>query len=491
MNARPADRRRIDIYFVLYLVALVLLLPDRAPIQAPTVDTLAGLRLELQPQNVRLQQTVRRDTNGGVTQTGLDSTNLIKYIGDVEDLRVQARIEDVQTGQTILVQSGESENGMFTVEPRADSRSILFRWRPSLMSAADRTFRVTIEGSGTPVLPDKLNGGAAAKLPSGIRVSGTTQFVLATVVESDRTNTGTTMMVPTPTLPIPNIGDRNGSGEFWIGPARDKIMLLATKEWVNKIMIGGADPSRDLASMPRITLTGADIPGGIESSFDATERTIILKGKTPRSGVATIEIMAKRRDGQTRSTSFTVSAEPLPQVNLPTELFPGIEYTFATNLPDVPNVKAMIREGQAVRVETTGDVLRFTPNLQDTSKVLSFERYVDSQREGLVVSLPVRSFPAPEIADVKDLGGSQKKRVIVIFSGDKERNRPQLVIVDGNASNPKKLYGNLRPVNPSVRPVTRWYEEFDLERKDPSKPFTFKFMARDARGFTSKVWTVE
>lgn len=489
MNARPADKRRIDIYFVLYLVALVLLLPDKAPTPVATADDLASLRLELQPQNVRLQQTVRRDTLGGIAQVGLDSTNIIKYIGTVEDLRVQARIEDVQTGQTITVQSGESENGMFSVEPRPDSKSILFRWRPSLLTAADRTFRVTIEGSGSPVLPSGSNGDKTNTLPPGLRVSGTTQFVLATVVQADRVN-DITSVLPTPTI-LPTGGEGGNSGEFWLGPARDKIVLLATKEWVNKVVVGGADPTRDLAGMPRVRTSGAELSGEIERSFDAAERSIILKGKAPRSGTATIEVTAQRRDGKIRTVTFTVSAEPLPAVSLPSELYPGVEYVFATKLPDIPNVKAMIRDGQSVRVETTSDALRFVPSIQDTLKVLTFERYVDSQREGLVINLPVRSHPPPEIADVKDVGAVQKKRVIVIFWGDRERNRPQLLVVEGNASTPKKQYGNLRPVNPNERPTTRWYEEFDIYPKDPAEPFSFKIMARDGRGFTSKVWTEE
>lgn len=488
--ARPADRRRIDIYFVLYLVALVLLLPDGSQVPVQSEDALASLRLELQPQNVRLQQTVRRDTLGGVAEIALDSTNIIKYIGNVEDLRVNARIEDVQTGQTITVQSGDAD-GMFSVEPRPDSKSILFRWRPSLLTPSDRTFRVTIEGSGAPILPANQNAGNASTLPRGIRVSGTTQFVLATVVQADRANGATALLPSTTILPTPSLGDPLGGGQFWLGPAKEKIVLLATKEWVNKIVVGGADPTRDLAGMPTVRVTGAELPGGIERTFDAAERSIVLKGKAPRSGTAVVEVTAQRRDGQTRTVTFTVGAEPLPAVNIPSELYPGVEYIFATKLPDVPNVKAMIRDGGVLRVETTGDALRFVPGIGDTLKILTFERYVDDQREGIVINMRVRSHPAPEIADVKDVGGAQKKRVIVIFWGDRERNRPQLIVVEGNAAIPKKIYGNLRPVNPNEKPITRWYEEFELERKDGSKPFDFKIMARDGRGFTSKVWTSE
>ncbi len=489
--ARPAERRRIDIYFVLYLVALVLLLPDRAPAPTPIDDALSSLRLELQPQNVRLQQTVRRDTLGGVAQIALDSTNLIKYIGNVDDLHVSARIEDVQTGQTITVQSGDAENGMFSVEPRPDSKSILFRWRPSLLTPSDRTFRVTIEGSGAPILPTNQGASSVTTLPPGLRVSGTTQFVLATVVQADRANGATALLPTTTTIPSTSLGDPLGGGQFWLGPSKDKIVLLATKEWLNKIVVGGADPTRDLAGMPTIRTSGAELSDEVELTLDAAERSLVIKGKAPRSGTATVEVTAERRDGQKRTVSFTVAAEPLPAVNLPTEIYPGVEYVFATKLPDIPNVKAMIRDLGAVRVETTGDALRFVPSIQDTQKILTFERYVDNQREGLVSNLRVRSHPAPEIADVKDIGSGLGKRVVVIFWGDRARNRPELVVLEGNAALPKKVYGNMRPVNPNEKPITRWYEEFEVERKDPSKPFAFRIMARDGRGFTSKVWTVD
>lgn len=486
MNARPADRRRIDIYFVLYLVALVLLLPDKSPAPTPSADTLAGLRLELQPQNVRLQQTIRRDTAGVVAQIGLDSTNVIRYIGDVEDLRVNARIEDVQTGQTITVHSGDADNGMFTVEPRADSKSIFFRWRPSLLTAADRTFRVTIEGSGAPKSLSVAHDGAGG-LPPGLRVSGTTQFVLATVVQADAPNGAIAAIKPTDPIPL---GDQGvNPGNFWLGPSLEKIVVLATKDWENRIVVGGADPTRDLAGMPTISTSGADMPGGIERTFNALERTIILKGKAPRSGTAIIEVSAQRRDGQKKTVTFSVSAEALPSVNLITELYPGVQYAFATRLPDIPNVKAMIRDQGIVKSETTGDTLRFSPSMQDTGKVLTFERYVDNQREGVVTNLRVLSHPEPEILNIRDVGGQTMKRVATMYWGSRLGNRPELIITEGNAV-ASKLFGNLRAANKNEKPTIRWIEEFDVKPKDPSKPFTFKMQVRDQRGFTSKVWIV-
>lgn len=487
MIARHPRRRRIDIYFVLYLMALVLLLPDGREQQVKSDVELSSFRLELQPERVRLEHQLRRDTSGVVTRLGLDSINTIRFIGDVDDLRVSARIEDVLTGQVLTVEPGSTSTSMFAIEPRADRHAILFRWRPSMSDLAGRTFRVTLTSSGQPKTASTANRSDESAIPAGIRVSGTTQFVLATVVENEQGEDITKVFARDTVIITQTIGSggEGAFGEFWLGAEREKIEILATREWTNRIVVGGADAARDLVDLPRIAVSG-DLPGDIQRSFDAERRAVLLKGKAPRSGVVTIDVTARRKDGAKASTSFVVAARPLDNVDLPDALYPGMTYSLVTRLPDLPNSKAQIREGSAIRVETTGDVLRFTPSDTDTNRTIVFERLIDGVREGSPIPLRVRAFPGPEIVDVKEIGNN-RKRIVVIFWGDKEQNRPQLSVVDGNCSTPKKLYGQLRPVSSSERPTLRWYEEFEVERKDVTKPFSFRIQARDGRGYMSPV----
>ena len=104
--------------------------------------------------------------------------------------------------------------------------------------------------------------------------------------------------------------------------------------------------------------------------------------------------------------------------------------------------------------------------------------------------IPVRPFPGPDIRDVKPYGDANTMKVIVLFHGDRSKNRPSLTVVSGNASKPRKLYGELRRSDDGEGGDYRWLESFEVHRADPSKPFTFTVKAVDPRGMESKPWTV-
>jgi hypothetical protein len=63
-----------------------------------------------------------------------------------------------------------------------------------------------------------------------------------------------------------------------------------------------------------------------------------------------------------------------------------------------------------------------------------------------------------------------------------------LKILDGNASDMKRLSGNLRPAS-SERPTVSWLETFEVTQRDASRPFSFRIQASDDRGLSSAAWT--
>ncbi|NQW30264.1 MAG: hypothetical protein HQ472_07120 [Ignavibacteria bacterium] len=485
-------RRRIEIYFILYLVALVLLLPDAVPVGGDSNGiSLTELRLDMQPERVRLQTKLVTDSLGGSRLVKMDSMNIIRYYGNVNDLKFSARIEEVETGQILTIEPGESSTQMFQIVPEPDRQAVVFKWHPNVQDLVPRTFRVTITGSAVPV---DANGDKKGANPmSGLRISGSAQFVLATVVEREgrQTYVNNITIIDTGRRSTDAFGNgQQNFGQFWIDVARDRIVTLATKEWVNRISVGGADPARDLAGMPVVKVTG-DVVGEIERYVDEKQRAIIVKGKAPRSGQLTVEVTAKRRDGQTSTTSFVVASEPLNTIQMPDAMFPGIEYAIDVKLPSLENVYAVLKDGDREITSARSGVVKYKPLLRDTGRTLTLERYVDDQRVGMVFTVVVKSFPSPEIRDVRVVGGGDKKKVLVKFFGDKNLDRPSLFVLDGNAKTPKKLFGNRREADPNERPTVSWLEEFEVDRKDASRPFTFRIQAKDTRGFSSKVWTEE
>lgn len=487
MTAPHRPRRRIEIYFVLYLVALVLLLPDRntSDVQRPASDVLSELRLDMQPERVRLECKLLRDSVGRFRLRSLDSMNVIRYSGEVEDIHLRARVEDVETGQILNVDAGDNSSRLFSLEHQPDRQAVVFRWRPDITSVTPRTFRVTVYGSAAPPGVRGPNSADADIIPAGLRVNGSTQFVLATEIEGEVTTVVAANMVRDTVV----IGQGAGSTElglFWVDASRDDIPALPSADWSNRISFGGANPLRDLASMPEVRVSGAAMT--IERYLDTAQRALIVRGKAPRNGTATVQVTARRRDGNVAQVSFTVNSIPLQTVSVPSDVYPDIEVVIDPRLPDLPDVRATVSLGNSEVASSRGGTIRFKIDRRDTGKVLVFERFVEGQRAGTPINIRVRNYPAPEIQDVRDYGSGDRKKVIVKFYGDGNRDRPLLDVVEGNAQPPKKQYGNRHPADPNERPTITWLEEFVVERKDASKPFTFKLRARDPRGIQSKVW---
>ena len=490
MNDRHRRRRRVEIYFVLYLVALVLLMPDRVDLVEAKNDTstLANARLEFTPDRMSLLCKLTRDSAGGARVMALDSFNVIRYSATVSDVRVSARIEEVETGQDLTIGPGESSTPMFSLEHQPQRNAVVFHWHPDLANALTRTFRVTVLGSGSPLAHLSGDGSSADGLPTGLRMTGSTQFVLATVVENENPSTIITLPGGRDTVIVRDTVGGNmlaSLGEFWIDPARDKITTVSSREWTNRISVGGADPARDLTGLPRVRIIGENI-GDVQRYTD--QRTILLKGRAPRSGTITVEVTAQRRDGQSRTAIFTVTAQPLAVVDVPDVMYPNVEYVVDPHLPLVENSRAIVRDGEREVASTNEGLLRIKPMMRDTGNTLTFERVIDGNREGAAQQILVRSYSFPVIRDVKRDAASRKKTVVVqFFSNDRSVNRPSLRVLDGNALEPKKLSGYLRAAD-SQRPTTSWLEIFEITQGDQNRPFTFRIQAQDDRGRASAIW---
>lgn len=479
-------RRRVELYFVLYLVALVLLLPEKPVGQGSTATLPSDLRFDLQPERVRLECKLVRDTAGRLRLMSLDSLNVIHYSGEPDDIQVFARVEDVSSGQVLNIEKGRSNGGLFELVPQPQRQAILFTWRPNLADATPRMLRVTLTASAKPPVLGGPNASDNDRLPAGLRINGATQFVLATTVADE---TGSQLQFGNTTTDTIRIVQQNGSallGSFWMEAARDMITATPMQPWSMRLSIGGADPLRDLQGMPQVRSSSSDNP--VERYLDTAARTIVVRGKAPRNGSYTVSATALRKDGQVAETSFTIQAVPLPSINIADQMFPGVEYVIDPMLPNVQDAEAVILDGQREVVSVRAGKLRFTPHAADTGKTYQFVRLIGGQRAEVPQNIRIRSFPAPEIRDVKDFGTNDKKKVIVKFYGDRNKDRPTLDVVEGNARTPRKLFGNIHAADANESPTITWIEEFEVSRKDAGKPFSFVLVAKSPSGLSSMPW---
>ncbi|MBU3678097.1 MAG: hypothetical protein FGM32_00630 [Candidatus Kapabacteria bacterium] len=475
------QRRRVEIYFVLYLLALVLLMPDGASVPSTTDQSQTPLRIELFPERVRLTCEVKRDSSGAVRLLRLDSANVIHYSPQLTNVTVRAVIEDVASGQSLTIDERSPSTRRFASLRHDPSRSaFVFSWSPLADAALSKTFRVTVYASGTPV-----NGVAT----DAMQAVGSTQFVLMTVVNDQQPPQLVFLPGRRDTLVLressPTSVPSAGAAEFWLEPARDNISSFASAEWTNRISIGGADPQRDLLDLPSVRL-GGETMQDVSRTID--QRTLVVRGRAPRTGTAFVEVSARRSDGRVATTRFTVSAMNYATPSVPDVVYPGVEYTIDPKLPaDRSDVRAVIRDGGREIVSVDQGLIRVRFAARDTGKTMLFERSVNGSAEVGAQPLIVRPFPGPVIREIRRDADPNKRMVVVqFFSNERGENRPQLRVVDGNATAPRKLSGYLRPAD-NTRPVVAWVEVFEITRRDASKPFAFRVQAADERGKESAI----
>jgi hypothetical protein len=478
--AKAGKRRKsVEIYFVLYLVALVLLMPDRKDQLLDGSEVSASqLRIELFPEKVRLECSIERDSSGPVTIMSADTVNVIRYSPALSRLRVLVTIEDVENGQTLTIDDSSPESSRFASIRVIPERSLIrFSWSPLLASMSSKTFRVTLQANGVPLQEkDRLQS-----------ASGSTQFVLTTIVNNQNPPQVIMMGGRTDTLLLQDTSKRQFteqlSSEFWIEPARTTILSAAGKEWVNRISIGGADPARDLQSLPTARVISGP-PIDVVRYVD--QRTLVVKGKAPVNGTSVIEVAAVRTDGKQARQTFAVQTVVTATPRVPEIAYPGVEIIIDPLLPSVESARAYLRDGSREVVSASSGSIRYRPASSDTGKMLMFERLIDGQVD-FSSAIAVRSFPAPVVREIRRGSDANSKTIVVqFFSADRSVNRPVLKIIDGNATGVRKLAGYLRPAD-NQKPTVSWIEVFEVTRKDQSKPFTFRVQAIDERGRASAV----
>ncbi|MCU0329678.1 MAG: hypothetical protein MUC47_01720 [Candidatus Kapabacteria bacterium] len=484
MSAQLRRRRKVEIYFVLYLAALVLLMPDSREAILGAGSGADDMRLDLQPERLRLVCRFAKDTSGAVGISSMDTVNVIRYFGTTADVDVEAVVEDVETGYRIPLAEGES-TGLFSLSTDPSRSAIRFVWRPMTLEPVGRTFRVTIAATA-----QASNGNA-----NGLaRLSASTQFVLSTVVDdrpADRTLIRIESVVDTV-----YVQQQSGSApsdrlpdEFWVEPAQVRIIQLAGTRWSNRLVVSGADLRRDLVALPVARSSDARTANTITVVPGPQDRQATVEGIMPQSGTAAVEVSIKRRDGQERTVRFSLESRQLAPLKVPSVLYPEIAYEIESRLPELSGqtVSIAMADGDRWRVPpTTDSVLRFTPQWSDTGRSYVVKRFVDGSQVS-TDAVRVRSFDAPEIVEVSRLADGDARRIVVRFHGRKE-NRPTLEVLEGNAA-VRKRYGDLRAANRAERPTISWIEVFDVEAADRSKPFTFRLQAVDRRGARSRVVT--
>ncbi|MGQ9819822.1 MAG: hypothetical protein ACUVQ1_07865 [Candidatus Kapaibacteriales bacterium] len=484
MTSNKRKKRIIEIYFILYLAALVFILPENTfrPGTGNNKEVLGDFAsgFTLIPEKTSLACKVAIEPNGQRILS-IDSVNTIFYTGDFEDVQFEFILEDQTLKQAISLRPEKTQlSKYFRIVEVPERKSAVFYWHPQLLERTSNTYIVRVNATA------KSHRIFGKNNPEQFTYQASTQFSLIIVYMNTITGEQTLAQNQAQNPITQNLVDLSqlpkSFGKIDLRPNFSNISSLAYQQWTNIVYASNVD----LATGAKVQLNVLLEPrnnGGEAQIAETHPDYIVIRGRTPGFGKLTAEVFVKRNfDGQEMRSSFNVTPQQIELPKFKRVLYPGQTDTIEPRLPLIAGeVKTIIREGNTIRASSIGGaLLYFTPELADTGKKLTLERFVNGNLYGQAFDIFVLNFPEPKIYDV--ITSNREVEVVTQAFGsyNRQRNEIERLELEGNVSQKYlDLRGKIQDINTS--PASR-LQHFLLKPTDLSKPFTFTIVAVDKFG---------
>ena len=487
-NIPPPRRRRrgsVEVYFLLYLSAIILLLGttqgrhSSENLDDTVRELLApGFRVEAEKPAILwrfVPAGISADSNTVLEQ---DSTNIITAYGTVADLRFDiVEIEDTISGRSLPAEAASLT--------RIGERSAVFRWQPAAGETLEnRVYRVTVSATGRPIPPPDLRPETRRRVMEILDRGGTVgDSVTFTVNLLSINNRGNGPIDPTPTLHPPDMAavPKPPDTVFVTPPAPPsqpvpmpglRVSNLAVppgKQWTNAIDLEGA-PGGSID-------WSVDAPPSVQISA-SSQLGIRVSGEGPASGsVQSVRVTARRKsDGATAFAMFQVSGSSVGTASFPSEMYVDQQYTLqiggSPEDGDVVELQVM-QNGARMERFAGRPTVTFTPKKTGD---LVFVRTVNGQESRFTAKVQPLRPPRVQVLETRD------DEVIVTttsYGMVKGRlNHAALHILDGNANDPRLIADEQNNDEPTVRNIQRW----SISPKQPGASFVFRAYALDLNG---------
>lgn len=487
------NRRSIEIYFILYLAAIIFLLPD-GKTTPPDVDANQQGHIDfpfsLKPDKYNLRCKMTIDSSGPKI-VYIDSVNTINCIGDVSNVEYEFFVEDESVkGSYRLSSDIKSTSKYFRIIEDAQNNAAKFIWSPSLEIKSNKTYRIKVKANVKP-----LNKSLATNLDNDFSEPAIileTDFFLNIIFDDASSR------VQPADIAIANNGDSGFSanpifqtqpivmlGDFSFGFNDDDINAYASESWQNALIANNINLLKDLKGRPLIE-TSLDVArsGGTCKIHDIKANSIILTGRTPAAGKMTVKVTLIRRSDNTEKTEyFTVRPLIIDPPVFSQNMYPGVEYWIDPKLSnETRNPRAVLKDGVKILYQNSGRKFPFKPEMTDRNKILILERYIDGKLIEEFNRIKILDYENPII---KEFNPDGKGKVLVVVHShgivEGRRNEIDEFDISGNAK-----YRDLRGNRRSIGELTTM-QIFEFTPKNPGRPFSFKIRAVDKLGKKSKL----
>ncbi|MDB5035507.1 MAG: hypothetical protein JWQ98_2748 [Chlorobi bacterium] len=485
-----SSRRKtsIEIYFVLYLSAIILLLGTTPSHRNTREDELEDLirHLLVSDFKVKVEKAallysfipagVRLDTTGRILAR--DSVNTITARGTFSN--VDFKILSIRDSGGAIVSLDRASL------IRRDDRSCLFQWKPS---AGDRNaiYSVTVAGIASPLPPPGLRSDLRDKvnevLKRGGTVSDSVTFTVNVLAVNDlvalrrlplsSSRPGDSGITTTIFDTLPFQGGRTAAGtNFELVASSLTIPQPPSSNWSNRITIQGATTSEDL---------DLQVSGGDAKVTRKGPSYIEVYGTTPMKGAQQITITGTPKNGgKPYSTSFTVKSTPLALPQLPQAFILGSAYRLDfRSSSEISNDRISVgveENGKPVVLPSeTGATLRYVP--QEAGKAV-ITRYLGDQVADRY-SINIVPIGLPTVYPPKRESTTSATITTIAYGNVRDLpNKVKLIVDEGNVEDAEQIDEKTDDVYKTTTQVWRI-------TKKGSGEFRFTVHAVDLRGSRS------
>ena len=491
-------RKSIEIYFVLYLAALIFLLPSPEEDNKKPEDKsskIFQIPFTIQPEKTTLNCRLLLDSTG-VKILSMDSVNTVIYFGDVENVDFEFTIEDPMLRQKLLLKDErDTTNPYFRFIDNIESQSALFFWSPPIFERANKTYNVIVTAYAR-LKDDGKHAVNDGELSNRI-IKAQTKFSLNMIyINADLAMNNPTIQInPNGTInsingQIPVFPGFQPSGEIEIRPEMGFINSVAYHKWKNIINIYGGTFSKDIIKYYVQAFNDKGDNGGTASVVNVENNRIVIGGLTPAYGRLKVIFTAiSKYNKKEYSVDFSVVPIKMKEPIFDRAMYPDKTYTIDPQIPLLlgQEIKAMIREGNSIRVQSEqGNKFQFTPDISDTGKILTLESYIDGNLYGQKYQIKILNYPVPVIKDIQYIRNGEVNVKTLSFGFYNRKENISVLEVEGNA-----IVRELRGTIPESPDNITFVQIFRCTPRYQNQPFSFKVYAVDSRGKKSAVRNYE
>ncbi len=364
-------RTKVEIYFILYLAALILILPDSKKSDEIENDS-KKIELRLVPERTVLNlRMLKKDGRNNIVK--FDSVNKVFFDGNYDNIDFTYTISDVNRGETVEINELNNSKEQFQITENLQEKYINFKWNPDFNFDYNSTYLVKLTA-----FIEKNGQSKTSSIQFTLNTLFLNQVINPDLVNNQFDSTANDFNYLNSAISIPtNLSEMDAK------VSKNPIITFADNEWINYARIYNISSIDDLVGPPKVTIRGDSLLGGT-ARFESSEgNNFVFSGMSPTYDTMKVVVKVRRKaDDSEFSFDFMVIPSPRVAPDIPSVMYIGENYNLNTRLESSTTLDSytIIKSGNNFEKRYNNSQFYFTPDASMLESNVTLTRYVENKR---------------------------------------------------------------------------------------------------------------